>query len=429
MANSFEQEIVPKQVHWYSMKKWSLNEWLIASSVLILVVAIVCYVWKDKTVLSLDYPIHFEKIGTFGDFIGGVIGTVLAYLNVRLLIKTIDLQNKANGQSEKSYVYVQQTENVKAVDTQFNSLLALYQKIVASMDFENAKGKDAFHLIALKILDKNQSLFYDEEGDEKAMLAFETQYANQRDKLAVYFRVVYRLLCLLKQADIDDKIRYNYAKMLRAQLTESELCLLRYNALTYNGKNMQDKILYFNLLKHLPSSKLYDLYPFYKSLNDDFKNQLDILLFSLRKKLEDVFINGSNLGEEVQVETKIPSFSLSYKVSNDRKNIEIVFKVNRRGGRHATVPEQPIVRYTNNQIVLFLKAYLQEVFSKSMFQIYTKVGELKFYKSHVQNGFCIKMILKSENGNRTLMITRKQLSRPISSLGPFVIGNHIISNN
>lgn len=429
MANSFYQEIVPKRVHWYSMNKWSLNEWLIASSVLIFIFAIVGYVWQDKTIFNWSSPIYFEKIGTFGDFVGGVIGTVLAYLNVRLLIKTIDLQNKANRQSEKAYDYVQQTENVKAVDTQFNSLLVLYQKIVASMDFENAKGKDAFHQIALKILEKNQSLFYDEEGDEKAMLAFETEYANQRDKLAVYFRVVYRLLCLLKQADIDNRIRYNYAKMFRAQFTESELCLLRYNALTYNGKNMQDKILYFNLLKHLPSSKLYDLYPFYKSLNDEFKNQLDVLLFGLKKKLEDVFVSGSYLGEEVRVETKIPSFSLSYKVSNDRKSIEIIFKVNRRGGRHATVSEQPIALYTNNQIVLFLKAYLQEVFSKSMFQIYTKVGELKFYKSQVQNGFRIKMMLKSEGGNRTLVITRKQLNRPIASLGPFVIGNHVISNN
>lgn len=429
MANSFEQEIVPNKVRWYSINKWSFNEWLIASSVLILIFAIVCFVWKDKTILNLEYPIHFEKIGTFGDFVGGVIGTVLAYLNVRLLIKTIDLQNKANGQSEKSYIYVRQTENIKAVDTQFNSLLALYQKIVASMDFENAKGKDAFRKIALEILSKNKSLFCDVEGDEKAMLAFETGYANQRDKLAVYFRVVYRLLCLLKQADIDDKIRYNYAKMLRAQFTESELCLLRYNALTYNGKNMQDKILYFNLLKHLPSSKLYDLYPFYESLNDDLKNQLDVLLFGLKKKLEDVFVNGSYLGEEVPVETKIPSFSLFYKVSKDRQNVEIVFNVNRRCRRHATVSEQPLARYTNNQIVLFLKAYLQELFSKSMFQIYTKVDELKFYKSHVQNGFRITMKLKSEDRNRTLLITRKQLSRPTASFGPFIIGSHIISIN
>ncbi len=84
-----------------------------------------------------NYPIKFEKFGTFGDFIGGVVGTVFAFLNVYLLIKTIRLQNNANSLSEKSYAYVQKTENVRTMDTQINSLLSLYNSIVATISFHN----------------------------------------------------------------------------------------------------------------------------------------------------------------------------------------------------------------------------------------------------------------------------------------------------
>ncbi len=85
--------------------------------------------------LILITPFNFEKFGTFGDFIGGVVGTVFAFLNVHLLIKTIRLQNNANSQSEKSYAYVQKTENVRTMDTQINSLLSLYNSIVELYHF------------------------------------------------------------------------------------------------------------------------------------------------------------------------------------------------------------------------------------------------------------------------------------------------------
>lgn len=427
MANSLEQRVVPKENHWYSVSRWKLNEWLIFASLLISVFALLCFLWKEIPAFDTDYPIKSDKFGTFGDFIGGVIGTILAYLNVRLLIKTIELQNKANSQSEKSYADVQRTENVKAVDTQFNSLFILYQKIVDSMFFDGEQGKDAIHKIALKILAQNQQYNEGESGDKKATHAFEAEYATQRDKLAAYFRVVYRMLCLLKQADIDDDIRYNYAKLLRAQLTECELCLLRYNALTYNGRNMQDKILYFNLLKHLPASKLFDLQPFFNYQLENVVNYLDVCLFSFRRQLELEFIYGSHLGEEVSVKTKLAAFCLFYKVAKDRKSIEICFMFNRKLARRLGNEGQLISVYDDKQIICFFKAYLLELFSKSMFQVYTKVDELKFKILRQERGCRFVMSLNTQDEKRSLMITKKQLNKPRISFGPFIIGRHIVN--
>lgn len=111
MADTVDaQRVVIRKVPWYNMHRWGLYEWLLSFAVVILFFAIVVFLWADTSRFDIDYPIQFEKFGTFGGFIGGVVGTVFAFLNVHLLIKTIGLQNKANSQSEKSYAYVQKTE-------------------------------------------------------------------------------------------------------------------------------------------------------------------------------------------------------------------------------------------------------------------------------------------------------------------------------
>ena len=111
-----------------------MYEGLLSFAVGIFIFAIVIFSWADKSLFDFNYPIKFEKFGTFGDFIGGVVGTVFAFLNVYLLIKTIRLQNNANSLSEKSYAYVQKTENVRTMDTQINSLLSLYNTEVSQVN-------------------------------------------------------------------------------------------------------------------------------------------------------------------------------------------------------------------------------------------------------------------------------------------------------
>lgn len=413
MADTVDaQRVVIRRVPWYNMHRWGLYEWLLSFAVVILFFAIVVFLWADTSRFDIDYPIQFEKFGTFGDFIGGVVGTVFAFLNVHLLIKTIGLQNKANSQSEKSYAYVQKTENARTMDTQINSLLLLYNDIVKTVSFQNSNGKEGLENVANYILRLSTNIRIIDLSDKQAIKAFEVVYASLRDNLAVYFRVIYRMLCVLHQAEIDNKVRYNYAKMLRSQFTESELFLLRYNALTYNGKNMQDQILAFNLLKHLPASKLFDLYPFFSHLNNDFSNHLDIMLYDFRKELEKTFIYGRHIDETVSFQTNITNLSLAYKVFPDRRAIDIVFQVDRNLQPDSGNLERAIARYSDIDIRSFFKAYLLEIFSKSMFQVYTKVEELKFRNFRRDNSFVLNMSLDCQEQGRILMLTRKQLNTP-----------------
>ena len=74
--------------------------------------------------------------------------------------------------------------------------------------------------------------------------------------------------------------------------------------------------------------------------------------------------------------------------------------------------ERAIARYSDIDIRSFFKAYLLEIFSKSMFQVYTKVEELKFRNFRRDNGFVLNMSLDCQEQGRILMLTRKQLNTP-----------------
>lgn len=201
---------------------------------------------------------------------------------------------------------------------------------------------------------------------------------------------------------------------------------MRYNALTYNGRNIQDKILKFNLLKHLPASKLFDLYPFYRHLNENLSNHLDVMLYDLRKKLEETFVFGNNLATKMPFPTNLANLSLFYNVAPSRRRVDIIFRVNRRISNNSTDIERAIVRYSDAEIRKFFQAYLLELFSKSMFQVYAKVEELKFKRTRTNNAVCLSMTLECQNPNRILILTRKQLDRPMLSVAPVIIGNHIL---
>lgn len=429
------QKLVWHKKIWYIVRRWQTYEWLIVLCVLISVAGMAAFLWRDDSCFKLTCPIQFEKFGTFGDFIGGIVGTILAYCNVRLLIKTIGLQDKAVEQSEKSYVNAQKTENVRSLDTQINSLLALYHSNVASISSRcnvsscSNKGKAAIENLAAEMLKFGDTKSINEIGNEEAISAFELIYASNRDELAVYFRVIYRMLCILQQTDVDNNVRYNYAKVIRSQLTESELSLLRYNSLTYNGEKMQDKILAFNMLKHLPASKLFELNFVFRKLDKETSNHLDVFLSNFRKKMENTFVYGGHFDEDISVKSLIDNFYLSYKVSPNKRKLDVTIRLERSIPFRKPNLKGSIESFADEDLAMFFQAYLIEVFSKAMFQVNTKADELKFEETYTDGSICLSMALECEDKYRTLILTKKQLDKPITRILPLFINGKAIRLN
>lgn len=93
---------------------------------------------------------------------------------------------------------------------------------------------------------------------QKAVAMFDDFYAENRTESSVHFRVLYLLVCLIAEADIDEESRVMYAKCIRGQLSEGEMDVIRYNCVTANGSKMQQFINQFNLLKHLPLMSIFE---------------------------------------------------------------------------------------------------------------------------------------------------------------------------
>ena len=51
---------------------------------------------------SVAKPIDGSVWGEFGDFIGGVIGTIIAYISIRLLVATLNTQAKGNDVTKEA---------------------------------------------------------------------------------------------------------------------------------------------------------------------------------------------------------------------------------------------------------------------------------------------------------------------------------------
>jgi hypothetical protein len=52
-----------------------------------------------------------------------------------------------------------------------------------------------------------------------------------------HMRILYQLFTLLETDDIEDNYKIRYTKLLRSQMTDKELILIRYNCMTGRGKN------------------------------------------------------------------------------------------------------------------------------------------------------------------------------------------------
>ena len=94
----------------------------------------------------------------------------------------------------------------------------------------------------------------------------------------------------IDEAKVSDALKRRYAKIVRCQLSEDELLLLRYDALTINGSKMRSYINRYNLLKHLPLTKLLEFAYWQSKLKPQECNELDTMLITLSKGIKEIFV-------------------------------------------------------------------------------------------------------------------------------------------
>lgn len=233
---------------------------------------------------SNDSCLSLDKFGQIGDFVGGFGGTIFAFVSLILLYETLTSQLK-DSKSNRELIEIQQFENT------FYQLLDLHNR--------NIETIESFDLTGTKISGKK---FFDEKKNELynifvpsfslsknykvAVSNYELVYNMNIEIFSTYFKTIFQLYKLIDTENIPNSHRIKYSKILRAQLTSSELFFIRYNALSEIG---DESILYinkYNYLKHLSNFELLEFKKWWNKLDKFEKNGLGHIFKDLKHLLK-----------------------------------------------------------------------------------------------------------------------------------------------
>jgi hypothetical protein len=235
--------------------------------------------WSDLSISPAE-KINSEKFGQFGDFVGGIVGSIWALAGVLLFyialteqrkdiktnqdalelqinalqqqVKEFELQRNELESSRKVYEEQSKTQKIQQFESNFYSLLNVYSNIKDRLNnLDN--DKDFFKSIYREIT-KTYSNEISIENHQINMISKYTEIFNEhRGHLSHYFKCFYRIIKIIdSDYSFDEKTKVFYAKILRSQLTDFEQLILFYNSHSDYGFKARPLILKYNLLKHLP---------------------------------------------------------------------------------------------------------------------------------------------------------------------------------
>lgn len=235
---------------------------------------------------GFSWVLDEQIVANYGDFVGGVVGTLLAFTAAILYYVALREQRKDVKNNQKSLflqtqALEQQIEEFKQQREELEETRKVYERQTALMELQSRIMKQqqfesSFYSMMKVYLDcKNQmnikepdcfQKWLDEvekglspqfveksiyERHNDIMSSFENLYLKKIDSLSPYFKTVYRLLSLIDNTQtLQNKEKMQYVKIFRAQLSECETKLLYYNFhsdISGAARNLSYKL---NFMKH-----------------------------------------------------------------------------------------------------------------------------------------------------------------------------------
>ena len=326
----------------------------------------ICLIFGILFLMNQDYcskcPLATDIVGQYGDFVGGVVGTLLS---VVLLYSTFRSQIKEFDKNSK--VFVKQQFN-----TTFFHLLDQYNSIIYALEYHDNqddnpiiyKGKEALHYY---LIDTQKAYESDStnKGRKIAIEYYLNFYSSHKDIMPIYFRTLYRIFDLLESTDIDKKDKAKYTKIIRAQLTDAELVFLRYNTMTVMGRNMAKMIIDYNLLKHIQPLDLLEYDEWRKQLLNSYQNRVNNVLCLVRKNFRHLNKNRSSLA--------FTSSLKKYHINVSRLNGGTQYKLNfQRDKNKGFLKSGDFVGFdllSIESIQNLFEAWIKEIFVASYFHV------------------------------------------------------------
>lgn len=270
----------------FSERFFSDNMALITASVSLAVLLLSLIVFIFFGSWGFSWVLDEQIVANYGDFVGGVVGTLLAFTAAILYyvalreqredVKnnqiSISIQNEALKQQIKEFEQQrEELEETRKVYERQTDLMELQSRIMKQQQFEssfysmmkvyldcknqmNTKEPDCFQKWLDEVENGLSQQFAEKnifDRHNEIMSSFEDLYLNKKDILSPYFKTVYRILSLIDNTQsLEDKEKMQYVKIFRAQLSECETKLLYYNYHSDFSGDARDLSYKLNFMKH-----------------------------------------------------------------------------------------------------------------------------------------------------------------------------------
>lgn len=199
--------------------------------------------------------------GQFGDFFGGLLNPILAFLSFVALLFTVVLQSKEirdshRFQEQQSFesVFFQMLHRFDSMVEQLRLGFMLNATLGTPGDhYRDIYGRDALQNLYSQAL-RNEWKKQDKETDsvKRSTETYAEFYKKHHHLLGHYFRALYHIFSFINRSQLDDDTKVSYSNIARAQLSSFELALLFYNGTYGEGKEgFKPLIEKFGILKHI----------------------------------------------------------------------------------------------------------------------------------------------------------------------------------
>ena len=278
--------------------------------ILIILLSILIFFWRGSFSFDHNFFIDEAKIGQFGDFVGGFVGSIFSLVGILLFYvalreqrqdfatgqETLKIQIEAFQQQVKEFeaqreelietrkIYEQQNKTMKIqqFDSNFYSLLNVFIQQRTYLDPGGAGN--FFSKLCTEIKDgfevegKGFSKLFNEACEKYIII-----YNTYRPKLALYFMTLYRLFRVIEDSEnLTDIEKISYHKIVRSLITKEELIMLYYNYQSSFGKKPLPIVMKYNYLKHLERLDKLEFSDYYFEGEDAVKaNSISDMIFSL----------------------------------------------------------------------------------------------------------------------------------------------------
>lgn len=247
------------------------------TEIIVLICCIICFV-------SLKYYISqfgsnglsndTDNWGTFGDYVGGVIGTILSFFSIILIYAIYKNQVASSSIQQFETTFFNLLQNQREI---LKSLKGYVQtdNLFDDYDSDENSADEYISAVATRLyneFDGRTGKYVDRDGNEIKNVAsdkednlkiidriYDSVYKGKEAELGHYFRHLYHIVKYVNESIIADKKKY--IDLIQAQMGDDELYVTFYNGIGRFGRlKFQPLLDQYQFLENIRSrGKIFDL--------------------------------------------------------------------------------------------------------------------------------------------------------------------------